>query len=384
MAVLSESMSHRARAEIRSVVAVAMSGGVDSSVAAALLAMQGHEVIGLTMHLWTDPAGEELALNRASGCCSVTMARDAAAVAQRTGFRHYVLDLSREFHSAVIEDFGHEYLQGHTPNPCVRCNTFVKWQTLLDRARRMGCDYLATGHYARVDRSGSRVRLLRAAHLEKDQSYALWGLSQESLKHTLFPVGELSKAEVRRIAGELDLRTADKPESQDICFVPDNDYRRFVKEHFSSNLPVLEQGEIVGPDNRVLGYHGGVTRFTVGQRRGLGISAERALYVTRIDARANRVFVSYDDECFASVAAAATVNWISIAPPEGPVECSVKVRYRDDLHPARVHPLQGNRVRIEFDKPVRAVTPGQSAVFYDGETVLGGGILSLSQEVEDA
>ena len=384
MAVLSELTSQGANGKTRNTVAVAMSGGVDSSVAAALLAQQGHEVVGLTMHLWTDPAGEELGLNRASGCCSVNMARDAAAVAQRMGFRHYVLDLSREFHSAVIEDFGHEYLRGRTPNPCVRCNTFVKWQTLLERARRMGCDYLATGHYARVGRSGPRVRLLRAAYLEKDQSYALWGLSQESLSRTLFPVGELSKTEVRRIAADLDLRTAEKPESQDICFVPDNDYRRFVKEHFSADLPVLEHGEIVGPDNRVLGYHGGVTRFTVGQRRGLGISADRPLYVTRIDARANRVFVSYDDECFASVAAAESVNWVSISEPEGPVECAVKVRYRDDLHPGRVSPLPGNRVRIEFSQPVRAVTPGQSAVFYDGETVLGGGILSLSQEVEDA
>jgi tRNA-uridine 2-sulfurtransferase len=384
MAVLSELMSRGASVKSRTTVAVAMSGGVDSSVAAALLARQGHEVVGLTMHLWTDPAGEELALNRASGCCSVTMARDAAAVAERMGFRHYVLDLSREFHSAVIEDFGREYLRGRTPNPCVCCNTFVKWQTLFERARRMGCDELATGHYARVDRNGSRVRLLRAAYLEKDQSYALWGLSQESLSRTLFPVGELSKAEVRRIAADLNLPTADKPESQDICFVPDNDYRHFVKEHFSADLPVLERGEIVGPDNRVLGYHGGVTRFTVGQRKGLGISAEQPLYVTRIDARANRVHVSFDDECFSSVAAAEAVHWVSIAQPAMPVECAVKVRYRDDLHPARVSPLPKDRVRIEFDRPVRAVTPGQSAVFYDGETVLGGGILSLSQEVEDA
>jgi tRNA-specific 2-thiouridylase len=384
MAVLSELMSHGVVAEKRTVVAVAMSGGVDSSVAAALLALQGHEVIGLTMHLWTDPSGEELALNRASGCCSVNMARDAAAVAQRMGFRHYVLDLSEEFHAAVIEDFGHEYSRGRTPNPCVRCNTFVKWQTLLERADRMGCDYLATGHYARVERGESRFRLLRTTYLEKDQSYALWGLSQESLSRTLFPVGELSKDEVRRIATELGLRTADKPESQDICFVPDNDYRRFVKEHFSASLPVVEQGEIIGPDNRVLGYHGGVTRFTVGQRKGLGISADRPLYVTRIDARANRVHVAYDDSCFASAAVAESVNWVSIAKPDVPVECAVKVRYRDNLHAARVYPLPGSRVRIEFAKPVRAITPGQSAVFYDGEMVLGGGILSQPQEVEDA
>jgi tRNA-specific 2-thiouridylase len=384
MAVVSELLSRRACAACRTSVAVAMSGGVDSSVAAALLALQGHEVIGLTMHLWTDPSGEELALNRASGCCSVNMARDAAAVAQRMGFRHYVVDLSREFHSAVVEDFGKEYLRGRTPNPCVRCNTFVKWQTLLGRARRMGCDFLATGHYARVERGGARTRLLRAKYLEKDQSYALWGLSQESLSRTLFPVGELSKAEVRAVAAELGLRTADKAESQDICFVPDNDYRRFVTAHFSSSPPVGEQGEIIGPGDRVLGYHGGVTRFTVGQRRGLGISADRRLYVTRIDARANRLYVAYDDECFSSSASAEWVNWVSISEPEGPVECTVKVRYRDSLHPARVYPVDGSRVRIEFEKPVRAITPGQSAVFYDGEAVLGGGILSVPQDVEEA
>jgi tRNA-specific 2-thiouridylase len=381
---VAESMSRNTGVEIRSVMAVAMSGGVDSSVAAALLAMQGHEVIGLTMHLWTDPSGGEMTLNRASGCCSINMVRDAAAVAQRMGFRHYVVDLSHEFHGAVIEDFGREYLRGRTPNPCVRCNTFVKWQTLLERARCMGCEYLATGHYARVDRRGSRVRLLRAAYPEKDQSYALWGLSQECLSRTLFPVGELAKSEVRRVAAELGLNTADKPESQDICFVPDNDYRRFLKEHFSADVPVTESGEIVGPDGQVLGYHGGVTRFTVGQRKGLGISADRPLYVMRVDARANRVHVAYDDECFSSVAAAESVNWISISEPEVAVSCGVKVRYRDDFHPARVTPLSGRRVRIEFAQPVRAVTPGQSAVFYDGDMVLGGGILLPLQETEDA
>ena len=370
--------------ESRTAVAVAMSGGVDSSVAAALLSLQGYEVIGLTMHLWTDPEGEEMALNRASGCCSVGMAHDAAAVAERMGFRHYVLDLSREFHSSVVENFGREYLRGRTPNPCVRCNTFVKWQTLLERARRMGCEYLATGHYARVDRSGSRARLLRAAYPEKDQSYALWGLSQESLSHTLFPVGELTKSEVRRVAADLGLNTADKPESQDICFVPDNDYRRFVRDYFSTEAEVEEKGEIVGPDGRVLGYHGGVTRFTVGQRKGLGISAERPLYVTRIDARANRVFVAYDEGCFASSATVESVNWVSIPEPETAVSCSVKVRYRDEFHPARVTPLPGHSARIEFARPVRAVTPGQSAVFYDGDVVLGGGILVSEHETEDA
>jgi tRNA-uridine 2-sulfurtransferase len=383
MTVLQIPVKLVSKSKTQTTVAVAMSGGVDSSVAAALLALQGYDVIGLTMHLWTDPAGQELALNRASGCCSITMSRDAAAVAERMGFRHYILDLSREFRSSVVENFGHEYLRGRTPNPCVRCNTFVKWQTLLDRARRMGCDYLATGHYARVDHGSERTKLLRAKYLEKDQSYTLWGLSQDSLMHTLFPVGELTKTEVRSIAGDLGLKTADKPESQDICFVPDNDYRRFVRENFDTELNVLERGEIVGPDGRVLGFHNGISHFTVGQRKGMGISADRPLYVTRIEATSNRVFVSYDDDCFSITATAGDVNWISIAEPENPLECTVKVRYRDELHPAQVFPLDGQQVRIEFRDPVRAVTPGQSAVFYDGETVLGGGILFQTGTTEE-
>jgi tRNA-uridine 2-sulfurtransferase len=353
-----------------------MSGGVDSSVAAALLKQQGYDVIGLTMHLWTDAAGQEMALNRASGCCSITMAQDAAAVAARLGFRHYVLDLSREFHGVVVENFGREYLAGRTPNPCVRCNTFIKWQTLLERARRMGCDFLATGHYARVGRFGERLTLKRSLHLEKDQSYALWGLTQDSLAHTLFPLGELPKTEVRKIAAELELTTADKPESQDICFVPDDDYRRFLRDNFPEALRLIERGEIVGPGGKVLGYHNGVSNYTVGQRKGLGIAADRPLYVTEIDPDVNRVYVDYDENCFSTSAHVHDVNWVSITPPTAPLACQVKVRYRDRGHEATVIPSADGTARLEFHAPVRAVTPGQSAVLYDGDLVLGGGVLS--------
>jgi tRNA-specific 2-thiouridylase len=360
----------------KTIVAVAMSGGVDSSVAAALLVEQGYEVVGLTMHLWTDPKGEELALNRASGCCSITMSRDAASVAERLGFPHYVLNLSREFHSSVVENFGHEYLAGRTPNPCVRCNTFVKWQTLLERARRMGCDYLATGHYARAIQGEHRVELRRAKHQEKDQSYALWGLSQANLSRTLFPLGELSKVEVRALAMKLGLKNADKPESQDICFVPDDDYRRFLGDNFGSELRVLDRGEIIGPAQKVLGYHSGVANFTIGQRKGLGISADRPLYVTRIEPDSNRVFVDYDENCFGRSAIVNAVNWVSIAQPSEPFECAVKIRYRDTPHLATLHPRPNGTVGIQFHEQVRAITPGQSAVFYDEELVLGGGVLS--------
>ena len=360
----------------RPTVAVAMSGGVDSSVAAALLVEQGYDVIGLTMHLWTDEKGEEMALNRASGCCSITMARDAAQVAEVIGFRHYVLDLSKEFHGSVVENFAGEYLAGRTPNPCVRCNTFVKWQTLLDRARRIGCDYLATGHYARADLGGERATLSRARHIEKDQSYALWGLSQESLSRTLFPLGELTKSDVRGIASRLGLVTADKPESQDICFVPDDNYRRFLKDNFESELRVIERGEVIGPDDKVLGYHNGVAYYTVGQRKGLGISADRPLYITRIEPASNRIYLDYDENCFFSSARVHDTNWVSVPEPSASIQCEVKVRYRDVPHPAKVT-AKGNRTaEIEFLEPVRAVTPGQSAVFYRRDLVLGGGVIS--------
>jgi len=370
--ILSDTVMAR---KTRETVAVAMSGGVDSAVAAALLAQQGYEVIGLTMHLWTDEKGEEMSLNRASGCCSITTAQDAAAVAERMGFRHYVLNLSSEFHRDVVEDFGGEYLAGRTPNPCVRCNTYVKWQTLLDRARQMGCDYLATGHYARCGFEAERYVLRRARYLEKDQSYALWGLTQENLRRTLFPLGDLSKSEVREIARELDLVTAEKPESQDICFVPDDDYRRFLNDNFDAGLKLLGQGEIVDAAGAVLGYHEGIANYTVGQRRGLGISADRPLYVTRIDPAANRVHVGYDEECFTGEANLREMNWVSVPFSETPRRCAAKIRYREEPKPATLHPLDETQARLVFDDATRAVTPGQSAVLYDGDTVLAGGII---------
>jgi tRNA-specific 2-thiouridylase len=366
----------KSKTAVKTTVAIAMSGGVDSSVAAALLVEQGYDVIGLTMHLWTDAKGEEMSLNRASGCCSINMAQDARAVAERMGFKHYVLNLSKEFHSSVVENFAGEYLRGRTPNPCVRCNTFVKWQTLLEKAERLGCEYLATGHYARVERGAERAMLYRASYPEKDQSYALWGLSQHSLYHTLFPLGDLPKPKVRELARGLDLVTADKPESQDICFVPDNNYRRFLQDNFSSQLKVLGGGEFIGPDGKSMGRHDGIANFTVGQRKGLGLSAGRPLYVTRIDSATDRVFVDYDENCASTSAFAYDANWVSIAEPEEPVRCDVKIRYRSEAVPATVTVLADKQVKIEFDEAVRAVTPGQSAVFYRDDYVLGGAILS--------
>ncbi len=287
-----------------------------------------------------------------------------------------MLNLSKEFHGSVVENFAGEYLRGRTPNPCVRCNTFVKWQTLLEKARKLGCEYLATGHYARVERSAGRAMLKRASYPEKDQSYALWGLSQFSLNHTLFPLGDLPKSKVRELARGLELETADKPESQDICFVPDNNYRRFLQDNFSSQLRVLGGGEFIGPDGKVLGRHDGISNFTVGQRKGLGLSAGRPLYVKRIEPETDRVYLDYDENCLENLAFAHDVNWVSIAEPTEPLECEVKIRYRSEPMAALITPLGEKQVKIEFREPVRAITPGQSAVFYRGDYVLGGAILS--------
>jgi tRNA-specific 2-thiouridylase len=251
----------------------------------------------------------------------------------------------------------------------------VKWQTLLERARLLGCDYLATGHYARTEQRGDRIALMKAKYLEKDQSYALWGLSQESLARTLFPVGNLEKPEVRRIARELNLVPADHPESQDICFVPDDDYRRFLNDNFGSELKLMDQGEIVGPEGNVLGYHQGITNYTIGQRRGLGIAADRPLYVTLIDPKQNRVYVDYDEHCVSSEAFVREMNWVTIAETDQAFSCTVKVRYRDEGHAAVVFPMENGNARIQFDEPVRAITPGQSAVFYHHSDVLAGGLL---------
>ncbi len=365
-----------------SVVAVAMSGGVDSSVAAAILAEQGYDVVGLTMHLWSDPKGEEMALNRASGCCSITMTQDAAAVAERMGFRHYVLNLSDEFHGSVVKNFAGEYIAGRTPNPCVRCNTFVKWQTLLDRALKMGCDYLATGHYARVISTAHRTKLFRSRNREKDQSYALWGLSQDALSRTLFPVGELTKHEVRSIASKLGLSTADKPESQDICFVPDSDYRRFLGDNFANELSVLQPGEIIGPDGEVLGMHTGICNYTVGQRKGLGIAGGRPLYVTKIDAVSNSIYVDDDERCLFRSATIREMNWVSIEPVNEQFDCEVKIRYRDEARDATVFQRGHGSALIRFHAPARAVTPGQSAVLYRGDEVLAGGVIAESELME--
>jgi len=343
-------------------VVVAMSGGVDSSVAASLVAEGGREAIGVTLHL----AGAR------SRCCSLDDADDARRVAERLGMRFYVANYTERFRREVVEDFADAYLAGRTPIPCVACNKRFKFDYLLERARVFGAVAVASGHYARVDRdpeTGLR-RLRRAVDATKDQTYFLFQLDQAQLAAVEFPLGGLTKREVRERARALGLATADKPESQEICFVPDGDYASVVERVRPEGLP--GEGEVVDGSGRVLGRHGGVHRFTVGQRRGLGIAADRRLYVTALDAARNRVVVGGEEELDAPVAHVEAVHWIAGEPPPEGTRASVRVRYRHAGAPARLEP-QGDGALVRFEEPVRAVTPGQAAVFYQGDVVLGGG-----------
>ena len=343
-------------------VVVAMSGGVDSSVAAAEVVAAGAEAIGVTMHL----AGEN------SRCCSLDDADDARRVADRLGIRFYVANYRERFQREVIQSFADAYLAGRTPIPCVACNQQFKFEYLLERARVFGAERVASGHYARVDRdpaTGLR-RLRTAVHLPKDQSYFLFGLRQDQLEAIEFPLGEMTKDEVRARARDLGLATAEKPESQEICFVPDGDYAAVVERIRPEALP--GSGEIVDEDGSVLGRHRGIHHFTVGQRRGLGLGGGSKRYVTRLEAASNRVVVGEVDALDRGEARIESVHWIAGAPPPSGTRARVRVRYRHAGADASLEP-EGDAVRARFDAPVRAITPGQAAVFYQGDIVLGGG-----------
>ncbi len=353
-------------------VLVAMSGGVDSSVVASLLVEQGYECMGATMRLATnedDRPGERT-------CCSTDDVADARQACWDAGIRHHVFDYTGEFERDVIDPFVAAYEAGLTPNPCVACNRHLKFGALLDRALELGCDWLATGHYARVTHDDRGYHLLKGVDGSKDQSYFLFGLTQERLAHVLFPLGEMHKAtEVRALADRLGLSSAHKKDSEGICFVPGGDHLRFVEGRTGRVAP---PGDILDTDGNVIGRHEGALRYTLGQRKGLGVAAAHPIYVCAIDTVKNTVTLGDPDRLMAHALVAGDWNWVAGTSPAAPVRAAAKVRYRQPDQPCTATPLADGRVRLTFDDPQRAITPGQATVLYDGEEVLGGGtILSV-------
>ncbi len=336
-------------------VAVAMSGGVDSSVTAALLKQAGYEVSGIHARLWPDPDLKSTISELKRTC-------------QLLDIPFQQVDLAKEFRRLVVDYFSQEYSRGRTPNPCIVCNQRVKFGLLLDRALEAGAEYLATGHYARIESVPDGYRLRQATDQDKDQSYFLYTLGQKQLEHLLLPLGELSKEKVRKIAGELGLPTLSRSESQDVCFIPDNDYRSFIAQYIS-----FQPGDIVDIKGKMLGQHNGLAQYTVGQRQGLELTSTEPLYVIELDAANNRLVVGSKDQLLHSVLLASQLNWVSGKAPAGPVSITAKVRYKAPEAAAELH--INDRAEVRFDEPQQAIAPGQSVVFYQDEVVLGGGII---------
>ncbi len=368
-------------------IAIAMSGGVDSSAAAAILKERGCDLVGFSMQLWDqkrNAAGDDL--NRSTRCCSLEDLYDARSVAATLGFPYYVVNLQREFQETVVRTFIESYCDGLTPSPCILCNSHMKFGRLVRLAEEVGASHVATGHYARVGRDGTggRYLLLRGADRNKDQSYVLFELTQEQLARALFPVGDLAKDEVRKIARRLGLVVADKPESQEICFVPD-DYASFIERHYGEVVDAagrhdaLSGGEIVDSNGQVLGRHDGIHHFTIGQRRGLGIARSEPLYVIGLQPSARRVVVGPRAQVGRRACRVVRTNWIAIPSLDRPMRFHAKIRSRHREAAVTVSPLDEGAVLAEFDDPQPAITPGQACVFYDGDSVVGGGWIAPEQ-----
>ena len=348
---------------------IAMSGGVDSSVAAFEMVKNGYKCMGCTMRLYeNDMIGEDIL----GTCCSINDTNDARAVCDRIGIPYNIYHYEAEFKDKVIEPFVCSYERGETPNPCIRCNRYLKFDSLYKKAQEMGYDYIVTGHYARIREKDGRFYLLKAKDLNKDQSYVLYDLTEEQLSHTAFPLGEYTKDQVREIADENGFVTSHKKESQDICFVPDGDYAGMIERYRGHGY---EKGNFVDLEGNILGTHDGIINYTIGQRRGLGIPADRRLYVPRLNVDKNEVVLADNADLFKTDLIIRDFHWITGEVPLEPVRCSAKIRYRHKEQPATLTVLDDNTARLSFDEPQRAITAGQSAVLYDGDIVLGGGII---------
>ena len=352
-------------------VVVGMSGGVDSSVAAYLLKEAGYEVIGVTMQIWQDE--DQATMEENGGCCGLSAVDDARRVAQALDIPYYVMNFKEEFRTNVMDYFITEYLAGRTPNPCIACNRYVKWESLLKRSMDIGADYIATGHYAQIERlPDGRFSLKKSATAAKDQTYALYNLTQEQLSHTLMPVGAYTKDEIRAIAEKIQLPVAHKPDSQEICFVPDHDYAKFIEENSDADI---RPGNFVNTKGEVIGTHKGITHYTIGQRKGLNLSMGHPVFVAEIRPETNEVVIGENEDIFSKELLADRLNYMSRADFDDGMAVMAKIRYNHKGSLCRLYHEGEDRVRCIFEEPQRAITPGQAVVFYDGNYVLGGGTI---------